>query len=90
VNNLLETAGAQLSAVEKLSGKHVLGPFECGKPSLDDWLKRYALANQKMDSSQTYVVQRNSVVVGYYSSTVGSVSEKEAPSRIGRVCLIIQ
>jgi GNAT superfamily N-acetyltransferase len=84
VANLLETAGAQLSAVEKLSDEHLLDPFECGKPSLDDWLKRYALANQKLDSSQTYVVQRNSIVVGYYSLTVGSVSKKEAPSRIGR------
>ncbi|MBZ5594214.1 MAG: GNAT family N-acetyltransferase [Acidobacteriia bacterium] len=73
-----------LSGVEKLAEQHVLAKFECGKPSLDDWLKRYALANQKLDSSQTYVVHRNSVVVGYYSLTAGSVRKQEAPARVGK------
>lgn len=71
-------------AVQKLTDKHVLSDFDCGKPSLNDWLKRFALQNQRMDSSQTYVVHRNSVGVGYYSLTAGSIEKQRAPTRIGK------
>ena len=71
-------------AVEKLADKHLLSDFDCGKPPLNDWLKRFALQNQRMDSSRTYVVHRNSVVVGYYSLTAGSIEKQHAPTRIGK------
>jgi GNAT superfamily N-acetyltransferase len=77
-------AGPPLSTVEKLNSAHVLTEFDCGKPSLNDWLKKYALVNQKLDSSQTYVVHRNRLVVGYYSLTAGGVSKEEAPSRVAK------
>jgi hypothetical protein len=34
-----------LSAPEKLRPDHDLSEFECGEPSLDDWLQRRALQN---------------------------------------------
>jgi predicted N-acetyltransferase YhbS len=73
-----------LSSAEKLTSAHVVTEFDCGKPSLDNWLKKYALTNQKLDSSQTYVVHRNGLVVGYYSLTAGSVSKQEAPARVAK------
>ena len=32
-----------LSPPELLTSEHLLDGFECGEPSLDDWLKRRAL-----------------------------------------------
>ena len=50
----------------------------------NDWLKRFALANQKKESARTYVVHRNALVVGYYSISAGSVSVEEAPARVSK------
>lgn len=75
---------ASLSPVEKLSKAHDLSAFDCGKKSLDTWLKRWALTNQQSDSAQAYVVHRNGVVVGYYTLTAGSVRPEEAPARVSK------
>lgn len=73
-----------LSPVEKLTEDHQLAAFDCGKPSLNDWLKRFALTNQKNDSARTYVVHRESQIVGYYSLSAGAVSREESPARVAR------
>ncbi|MGA7381466.1 MAG: GNAT family N-acetyltransferase [Terriglobales bacterium] len=74
-----------LSKVEALSGFHDSSGFDCGgHESLNDWLKRFALTNQKNESARTYVVHRNQSVVGYYSISTGSVSVEEAPVRISK------
>jgi hypothetical protein len=52
--------------------------------SLNDWLKRFALTNERNESARTYVVHRNSLVVGYYSISAGSVSVEEDPARISK------
>ncbi len=62
-----------------------MGRFDCGKhQSLNDWLKRFALANQKNKSTRTYVVHRNRAVVSYYSISAGSVSVEESPARVAK------
>jgi len=58
--------------------------FDCGKPSLNDWLRRFALINQQSDSARTYVVHRRGKVVGYYSLSAGSVRKEESPARIAK------
>lgn len=74
-----------LSAVETLDSTHDLTQFDCGKHlSLNDWLKRFAWANQRSDASRTFVVHRNQVVVGYYSIAAGSIGKSDAPSRIAK------
>lgn len=73
-----------LSPIEKLAKTHDLSAFDCGKDSLNTWLKRFALVNQQSDSAQTYVVHRKNVVVGYYSLTAGSVRPEDAPGRISK------
>jgi GNAT superfamily N-acetyltransferase len=74
-----------LSKVEAISAEHDVSRFDCGgHESLNDWLKRFALANQKNDSARTYVVRRNRSVVGYYSISAGSVSAEEAPARVSK------
>ncbi len=72
-----------LSTVEPISHFHDVSRFDCGThESLNDWLKRFALLNQKNESARTYVVHRNRLVIGYYSISAGSVSLEEAPARI--------
>jgi GNAT superfamily N-acetyltransferase len=76
---------APLSKVEAISESHDVSRFDCGAhQSLNDWLKRFALANQKNESARTYVVHRNRAVVGYYSISAGSVSIEESPARIAK------
>jgi hypothetical protein len=59
-----DSAQPQEMTVEKLARHHDLSSFDCGKPALDDWLKRFALTNQQSDSARTYVVEQDSRVVG--------------------------
>jgi GNAT superfamily N-acetyltransferase len=74
-----------LSKVEAISESHDVSRFDCGDhESLNDWLKRFALTNQKNESARTYVVHRNGLVVGYYSISAGSISAEEAPARISK------
>jgi GNAT superfamily N-acetyltransferase len=73
-----------LSAPEKLRADHDLSQFECGEPSLDDWLRRRALPNEQSGASRTYVVCAGLHVVGYYALAVGAVAHVEAPGRVRR------
>ena len=76
------TSGS-LGQVEKLSAHHALDAFECGQPPLDQFLKRFAFANQRAGSAQTYVVCRGAnQVVGYYSLCVGAVEHSAASERV--------
>lgn len=71
-----------LSPVEKLTAEHDVAPFDCGREELNRYLKRFALASQRANSAQTYVVARSGVIVGYYSLAVGAVSAEDAPERV--------
>lgn len=71
-----------LSAPQALETTHVLDAFECGKPSLDDWLRRHARQAQSSGSARTYVVLDDARVVGYYSLTVGQIDTLEASERV--------
>jgi GNAT superfamily N-acetyltransferase len=68
-----------------LSGQHRLESFDCGKPVLNDWLRRHAHASSAGGSAKTFVVTTSDEeVVGYYSLTVGQVEPTEAPARLGK------
>jgi GNAT superfamily N-acetyltransferase len=74
----------RLSAPEKLRPDHDLSEFECGEPSLDDWLRRRALHNEESGASRTYVVCAGKQVVGYYALAVGAVAHADAPGKLKR------
>lgn len=61
-----------------------LDTFDCGVPSLDDWLRRRALANQISGASRTYVVVDDRRVIAYYSLAAASLALTAAPSRLRR------
>jgi GNAT superfamily N-acetyltransferase len=65
-----------------LTKDHDRNAFDCGVPSLNDYLKKYALQNQKKHVARTYVATRANRIVGYYSLAYGSVSLEEAPQSV--------
>jgi GNAT superfamily N-acetyltransferase len=71
-----------LTAPQALGASHSLEGFDCGKPSLDDWLTRHARQAQASGSAKTYVVTDGVRVAGYYSLTVGQIDTLEAPARV--------
>jgi predicted N-acetyltransferase YhbS len=78
------TSSSDISPVEKLTAQHQVRKFACGENSLDVFLRKHALKNQMAQSSQTYVVHRNQVVVGYFTLVFGSVTLGETPLAIAR------
>jgi len=70
---------ADILQVEKLTTEHVTKPFKCTEHALNDWLKRYALKNQIVDSTLTYVLLRGNVIIAYYSLVYGEIALEECP-----------
>ena len=74
-----------LSGPQPVLANHLCNTFSCGEPSLDEWLKRRALANQSSGASRTFVVvDAENKVRAYYALTAGAVSHQEASSAICR------
>jgi GNAT superfamily N-acetyltransferase len=73
-----------LSAPEPLAAHHKLGGFSCGEPSLDEWLKRRANANQASGASRTFVACESGVVVAYYALASSAVAVAATPGRFKR------
>ena len=73
-----------ISKPEVLHDKHLLEQFDCGNPSLNEWLLRHARQAQSSGSAKTFVVSDDNIVIGYFSLTVGQVETYETPERIRR------
>ncbi len=69
-------------AVRKLADADKVAAFDCGSPALNEFLQRFALANQKANSAQTYVSCIDGTVAGFYSLAVGSVDPANAAPRV--------
>lgn len=60
-----------------------LSQFSCGKPALDEWIKKYALQAGRSGTANTFILQNErAAVVGYYSISMGSISQVEAIERV--------
>lgn len=70
------------NAVRKLAPADSVDSFDCGELALNQYLLRFALANQKANSAQTYVSCHGGVVAGFYSLAVGSVEPTSASPRV--------
>jgi len=73
-----------LAAPLSLASHHLLEGFDCGQPTLSDWLVRHARQAQGSGSARTFVVCDGDRVAGYYSLTVGQIDTLEAPERVRR------
>jgi GNAT superfamily N-acetyltransferase len=57
--------------------------FDCGTEALNTYLKKYALQNNRNNSSKTYVALKNGIeIIGYFSLSFGSVGHMAAPTRV--------
>ena len=61
---------------------HDRSSFDCGEPSLDEWLKRFAGQSAKTDGARTYVTAEDAVIVGYYSLSSSQVESAVVPKRL--------
>jgi predicted N-acetyltransferase YhbS len=77
-------SGAPRVLLERLDAHHDVSSFDSGNEVLDGWLRRHAIAAQRMDSARTFVATRNGRVVGYFSLTMGSMLRAEAPVKLVR------
>lgn len=73
-----------LSAPEPLGALHQTEDFSSGVDSLDDWLKRRALANQASGATRTFVICETKKVVGYYALASGAVNIATGPGHFRR------
>jgi GNAT superfamily N-acetyltransferase len=68
-----------------LGPDHVLEGFDCGKPALNEWLLRRALANQGSGASRTWVsADDGGRVVAYYASATASILREVVTKKAGR------
>jgi GNAT superfamily N-acetyltransferase len=60
--------------------------FDCGKESLNQYLRRFALTNTAAGTARTYVTTSNEepVVLGYYSLAAGSAEKAIVPDRVAK------
>jgi len=77
---------ADFDIPEKLQKHHDLRQFDCGKPSLNQWLQKYALENQNNGSVRVYVIckKETNVVLGYFAIAPGSVDFDETPKKVSK------
>lgn len=69
----------------KLTSADEVSGFSCGVAELDDYLKKYALLNNRIDDAVTYVaVDDDGKPIGFYTLVVGSVIHADAPRRVGK------
>jgi len=68
--------------VRKLAAADAVDTFDCGQSALNQFLQRYALVNQRVNSAQTCVCCKDGQVVGFYSLVVGSVEPGVVPEPV--------
>lgn len=69
-----------------ITAEHQVEGFDCGKESLNQYLRRFALTNTAAGTARTYVTTSSEamVVVGYYSLAAGSVEKGGVPERVAK------
>lgn len=75
---------SRFSKIRKLDPQNNVDDFSCGQPDLDDWLKRFALINQRAGMTTVFVALSDNNVVGYYALATGGVERADAPDRVTR------
>jgi GNAT superfamily N-acetyltransferase len=73
-----------LNSPAPLDARHDLSAFDCGVPALNNYLKKFALPNQRGQSARTYVATRGEGVVGYYTLAAAAARREETPARVAK------
>ncbi|HMF56839.1 MAG TPA: GNAT family N-acetyltransferase [Pyrinomonadaceae bacterium] len=69
--------------IEPLATRHDRRSFDCGEPSLNDFLQRFARQNDDKGLGRTFVAVRpgEAVVMGYYMMASGAVTFDTIPEK---------
>lgn len=72
--------------IEALSSTHDRAAFDCGEPSLNDFLKRFARQNDEKGLSRTYVavLPGEPKIYGYYTISSGAIRFENMPEKLPR------
>jgi GNAT superfamily N-acetyltransferase len=73
----------ELRRVRRVEADDDLDGFDCGVPALDEWLRRFALSDQRAGASVTYVLERESQIVGFYTLAPHTIESEATPGRLG-------
>ena len=73
-----------LNSPVPLDATHDVSAFDCGVPALNNYLRKFALQNQRGQSARTYVATRGECVVGYYTLAAASARREETPARVAK------
>jgi hypothetical protein len=57
--------------------------FSCGKPGLDDWLKRQAGQQERANNTRTFLAIEGQRIIGYYATTTYRLGLDEAAAMFG-------
>jgi GNAT superfamily N-acetyltransferase len=72
---------------EPISKKHNRGAFDCGEPTLNEFLQRHARKNHDLGGAKTFLVisdADNSTILGFYSLSPASVEYARTPEIVRR------
>ncbi len=65
--------------------RHDRSSFDCGDPTLDEWLRRYAGQNRRHDTAATWVIlDAHDAVVAYASIAMTGIDRSAAPPTVAR------
>lgn len=73
-----------ITAPAPITEGHDVTGFDCGHESLNEWLQKRAIRNEKNGASRTFVVCNDNTVIGYYSLAVGAVAREESSGKVRR------
>lgn len=73
-------------AIERLDRSHDRSAFDCGRPPLDDFLRKLVSQYEKRNLGRTYVavIPVTKRVVGYYTLASGAVTFENLPAEASR------
>jgi GNAT superfamily N-acetyltransferase len=72
-----------LRPVRRLEATDHLDDFDCGVVGLNEWLRQFALSDQRAGASVTYVLNRGTHVVGFYTLAPTAIEPVRAAQRLG-------
>lgn len=72
--------------IEPLTPRHDRQLFDCGEPSLNDFLQRFARQNDVKGLGRTFVAVRpgEMAILGYYTMSSGAVTFETVPEKLPR------
>lgn len=75
---------SKIEQPSNIQSEHIVDSFNSGDEVLDQWLKKKAYKNDKLNASRTYVVCSDGVVIGYYCLSTGAINHAEAVKKATR------